>query len=421
MLNASICTIGDEILIGQIVDTNSATIAKELNSVGVKVNKIISVQDDENEIISSIQKCYESSDIIIVTGGLGPTKDDITKKALAKLCNCEQYKYDINQTRLIEDICNKRNIALTKLNRDQALVPACCEVITNKLGTAPGMIFRINENNKNVILFSLPGVPYEMEHMLPAVIETVKNEFKIDSIYHRTLLTFGIPESTLASMIENWEDNLPDEIKLAYLPNPHSGVKLRLSIYGGDLNNNAQLVAKEVAKLKQILGNALYGEGDESLESVLSKYLTYNNKTISLAESCTSGRIASILTSIPGSSVYFKGGIIAYDNSIKMNILNVKEETLNNLGAVSAKCVEEMAENVRKLMKSDFSIATSGIAGPSGGSPDKPVGTVWIAISGPNFLESQMKIFNGNRQNNIERFSAEALNFLRLRLGLQLK
>jgi len=422
MLNASICTIGDEILIGQIVDTNSSFIAKELNRCGIKVNKMLSIQDDEKEIINTLRQCSENNDIVIVTGGLGPTKDDITKAALAKLCNCEKYRYDKTQSDIIEILCNRRGIALSQLNKDQAYVPECCTVLPNRMGTAPGMMFDVlvNENHK-ALLFSMPGVPYEMEHILPSVIETINDAFKTESIYHKTLLTFGIPESILASKIELWESNLPKEIKLAYLPNPYSGVKLRLSVYGGDSQKSSQLVADKISTLKGILGPYIYGEDDNTLESVLAEYFIKTGTTISTAESCTSGNLSSLLTSISGASKYFRGGIVAYENSVKNALLNVPQEIISKYGAVSKECVENMALGVRNLMKTDYAIATSGIAGPTGGTQDKPVGTVWIAIAGPDFLESKVAVFNGDRRRNIQRFSSEALNTLRLRLDIQYK
>lgn len=421
MLTASICTIGDEILIGQIVDTNSSLIAKELNKCGIKVNKMISIQDDEDEIVSSLTECSQINDIIIVTGGLGPTKDDITKKSLAVLCECEEFRYDESQASIIADLCSRRGISLSQLNKDQALVPECCKVLPNKMGTAPGMVFTIKtKTERKVLLFSLPGVPYEMAHLLPSVLQTIQEEFLCENIFHRTILTYGIPESLLASKIEDWEDNLPKEIKLAYLPNPQSGVKLRISIYGGDYIKSSLIAEEEIKKLKILLGNALYGENDDTLESVIGSFLLKNGKKISVAESCTSGSVSSLLTSVPGSSAYFTGGVVAYNNDIKINLLGVKEETILNQGAVSCECVKEMAVGIRKLMKTDYSVATSGIAGPSGGTETKPVGTICIAIAGPDFIETHIKVFNGDRIRNVQRFSAEALNLLRLRLGIQL-
>jgi nicotinamide-nucleotide amidase len=259
-----------------------------------------------------------------------------------------------------------------------------------------------------------------MEHLLPSVIKTIKEEFVCENIFHRTLLTYGIPESLLASKIESWEDSLPDEIKLAYLPSPQSGVKLRISIYGGDFSKSSLIAEEEVHKLRPLLGSALYGENEETLESVIGDYLLKCGKKISVAESCTSGKLSSLLTSIPGSSAYFTGGVIAYENHIKRDILGVKEETLEKYGAVSCECVKEMAEGIKNLMKTDYAIATSGIAGPSGGTDTKPVGTICIAIAGPDFIETYVKVFNGDRIRNVQRFSAEALNLLRLKLGIQL-
>ncbi|MFA5850839.1 MAG: CinA family nicotinamide mononucleotide deamidase-related protein [Bacteroidales bacterium] len=422
MLNATICTIGDEILIGQIIDTNSAFISKELNKLGVKVDLIISVPDRETDIISNLERCISLADIVIVTGGLGPTKDDITKAALAKLSGCKEFRYDSDQLEIIEEICKKRGLQLSDLNRNQALVPESCTVLKNTMGTAPGMIFILSGNGgkSHTLLFSLPGVPYEMVGLFPQVIRTIEALNNTETIYHKSISTFGIPESVLASLIEKWEDELPEAVKLAYLPNPLTGVRLRISIYGGTYKEAESMVKPLLDNLKKILGNALYGENEDTLEMVISRHLRKTSCTMATAESCTGGKIASMMTSLPGASDIYKGSVISYDNDVKFDLLGVDRKIIEEYGAVSSECVMMMASGVRSLLKADYAVAASGIAGPDGGTPEKPVGTIWIAVAGPGFCESKKLTFNGDRQRNIDRFSSEALNTLRLKLGIQL-
>ena len=422
MLNATICTIGDEILIGQIIDTNSSFVSKELNKIGVKVDFMISVSDKETDIISNLKRCINISDIVIVTGGLGPTKDDITKAALAKLSGCTEFRYDIEQLEIIEALCKKRGLELSDLNRDQALVPVSCTVLKNTLGTAPGMMFSISKNEGTTpsLLFSLPGVPYEMAALIPQVIQNIVDLNNTETIFHKSLSTFGIPESVLARLIEKWEDGLPETVKLAYLPNPLTGVRLRLSIYGGTKDLADEIVNPIIKELKSILGNALYGENEDTLEHVISRHLRNASCTMATAESCTGGKIASMITSLPGASDIYKGSVISYDNDVKFDLLGVDRKIIEKYGAVSSECVLAMASGVRSLLKADYAVAASGIAGPDGGTPEKPVGTIWIAVAGPDFCESKSMTFNGDRQRNIDRFSSEALNALRLKLGIQL-
>ncbi len=422
MLNATICTIGDEILIGQIIDTNSAFISKELNKAGVKIDLILSVPDIEAEIISNIERCINMSDIVIVTGGLGPTKDDITKAALAKLSRCEKFRYDKGQLEIIEEICKKRGVELSDLNKNQAYVPECCTVMKNTMGTAPGMIFDISRDGgkSKTLLFSLPGVPYEMTGLFPQVIKEIEALNNTETIFHKSISTFGIPESVLAKMIEKWEDELPESVKLAYLPNPLTGVRLRISIYGGNLKKSEAMVKPLLDKLKEILGDALYGEDDDTLEQVISRHLRRKSCTMATAESCTGGKIASMITSLPGASDIYKGSVISYDNNVKSDLLGVERKIIEEYGAVSSECVLAMAAGVKRLLRADYAVAASGIAGPDGGTPEKPVGTIWIAVAGPDFCESKRLTFNGDRQRNIDRFSSEALNTLRLKLGIQL-
>lgn len=413
MIEACICTIGDEILIGQIVDTNSALISRELNSIGIKVNSIISIGDDHNQIISILNDLTDKFSIVIITGGLGPTKDDITKKALAELTGAAGFIFSTDQYKHIEEIFAKRGMPMTELNRNQAMVPDTCRVIPNKKGTAPGMVFTVNNKIKS-LLFSLPGVPFEMESLLPYVIEVIESEFVLESISHKTIATFGMPESTLSDFLNDWENNLPKDIKLAYLPNPALGIRLRLSVYNGSKEESAKRIDLYAKELKSILTKDLYyGEDFDTLESVVSQKLRESGKKITVAESCTGGHISSLITAIPGSSDVYNGGIVCYSNNIKISTLGVKEETLKNHGAVSMQCAQEMAEGARKLFKSDYAIATTGIAGPTGGSNEKPIGTIWIAVAGPNKTHSMEAHFFGDRERNIIRFSSEALNFAR--------
>lgn len=422
MKTAAICTIGDEILIGQIVDTNSSAIAIELNNIGIKVCRMISISDDGTDIKQSIKSLLHNFDIVIVTGGLGPTKDDITKKALAELSGSRGDIFHEGQMQVIERILAHRGIDISDINRAQAMVPDTCEVMVNRKGTAPGMIFRFSPADFThcPVLYSLPGVPFEAIGLLPDVMADIRRHFALDSIYHKTITTYGIAESTLAKMIEPWEDALPSDMHLAYLPNPLTGVKLRLSIYGGDRDEEIRRIDREFAKVMPVIGDAVYGEGDDTLQSVIAKRLTESGLTLSVAESCTGGFLASLFTAMPGASKYFYGSVTSYDNSVKKNILNVSIETIAEHGAVSRECAEAMALGVSRALNTDFAVSTTGIAGPDGGSEDKPVGTVWIGVAYPDAehpgktaVISRMFRFNNDRYTNIQRFAGSALNLLR--------
>ena len=422
MKTAAICTIGDEILIGQIVDTNSSAIAIELNNIGIKVCRMISISDDGTDIKQSIKSLLHNFDIVIVTGGLGPTKDDITKKALAELSGSRGDIFHEGQMQVIERILAHRGIDISDINRAQAMVPDTCEVMVNRKGTAPGMIFRFSPADFThcPVLYSLPGVPFEAIGLLPDVMADIRRHFALDSIYHKTITTYGIAESTLAKMIEPWEDALPSDMHLAYLPNPLTGVKLRLSIYGGDRDEEIRRIDREFAKVMPVIGDAVYGEGDDTLQSVIAERLTESGLTLSVAESCTGGFLASLFTAMPGASKYFYGSVTSYDNSVKENILNVPIETIAEHGAVSRECAEAMALGVSRALNTDFAVSTTGIAGPDGGSEDKPVGTVWIGVAYPDAehpgktaVISRMFRFNNDRYTNIQRFAGSALNLLR--------
>ncbi len=417
MLTASVCTIGDEILIGQINDTNSGVIARELNKAGIKVVFMASVQDDEGEIQEKINFCRQISDIVITTGGLGPTKDDKTKNIIGKMYkSCGNY-YHQGQLDVISGICKRRGFELSESNRSQALVPECCEVIVNNYGTAPGMIFKggtIKSSSLPTLLILLPGVPYEMESILPEVIEYLKSIYPIEKIFHKNILTYGIPESKLSDMLCEWEESLPSCASLAYLPDPKTGVKLRISIYGEQKNIADAIISKALSSLYLILRDKIYGEDEETFESVVSKLLTSRTATLAVSESCTGGRLASRLTSLPGASLFFKGSVTAYDNKIKNSLLNVPVQIIEKYGAVSKECAALMAEGTRNVFGSDFSVAITGIAGPDGGSEEKPVGTVWIAVSGKKETISRKFSFTGMREQIIERSSSQSLDLLRL-------
>lgn len=423
MTTASICTIGDEILIGQIVDTNSSHISQALNSLGIKVSRMVSIGDDHADIISSLEEELRRNDIVIVTGGLGPTKDDITKAALAQLSGTSRYKTDERQLEIIRNILSSRGLDVLDINRAQADVPDTCTVIPNRLGTAPIMAFHFDQDRfgHKATLYSLPGVPFEAIGALNDVLDDIKSNYSISDIYHKTVMTFGIAESSLSKMIEEWEDSLPDDIHLAYLPNPLTGVRLRLSIYGGKKEVEEARIEAKLAKLRPILGAALYSFTDDTLENCIGSILKTAGKTVSAAESCTGGTIAALLTSVAGSSEYFLGSVTSYANSVKTGVLGVDPEIIASHGAVSSECVAAMAEGVRKLTGSDYSVATSGIAGPGGGSEEKPVGTVWIGVSSHMGTETFRMVFKGDRKRNIERFAANALNKLREKLVNELK
>ena len=418
MTTASICTIGDEILIGQIVDTNSSHISVALNSLGIKVTRMLSIGDEHKAIISSLEKELSENHIVIATGGLGPTKDDITKTALAELSGSRFCKTDERQFEIIHRILSARGLDVLDINRAQADVPETCDVIPNRLGTAPIMVFRFPESRfgHKATLYSLPGVPFEALGALDDVLADIKAHYPSEDIYHKSVMTFGIAESALSKMIEEWEDNLPEDMHLAYLPNQLTGVRLRLSIYGGKEDVQKERIEAELAGLRPILGDIMYAEEDSTLEITIGRLLRQHGKTISAAESCTGGTIASLLTSVAGSSEYFLGSVTSYANSVKTGVLDVPEEILDKYGAVSSECVAAMAEGIRKITGSDYAVATSGIAGPGGGSETKPVGLVWIGVSSVKGTETFRFVFKGDRKRNIERFSANALNQLRKKL-----
>ena len=418
MIRASICTIGDEILIGQIVDTNSSNISKALGTIGVQVTRMVSISDSHEDIVSCLEAELDSNDIVIVTGGLGPTKDDVTKKALYDLSGATDYRTDETQLEIIHRILSSRGLDLLEINLAQASVPNTCEVIPNRLGTAPVMVFRFPESRfgHDATLFSLPGVPYEALGALEDILNDIKGHYPISNIYHKNIMTFGIAESALSEMLSQWEDSLPEHVSLAYLPDPLNGVKLRLSVYGGDRVVNENTISVEVAALRSILGDYIYSEQEDTLAACVGRMLAVSGKTVSCAESCTGGTISSLFTSVPGSSAYFLGAVTSYANSVKTGVLGVPQETLDQYGAVSSETVKAMAEGVRRITGSDFAVSTSGVAGPGGGSVEKPVGTVWVGVASEKGTETFKVQYKSDRKRNIVRFSAFTLNKLRERL-----
>lgn len=418
MTKASICTIGDEILIGQIVDTNSSNIAKALNTIGVQVTRMVSLSDSEDDIVTSLTEELSRNETVIVTGGLGPTKDDITKKALYGLSGATSYKTDEKQLEIIHRILHSRGLDLLDINLAQASVPDTAEVIPNNLGTAPIMVFRFPASRfgHKATLYSLPGVPYEAIGCLEDVLQDIVANTSISAICHQTIMTFGLAESALSKLLEPWEDSLPAHISLAYLPDPINGVKLRLSIYGGDQETQKKEISRELNTLKSILGDYIYSEQEETLPSCIGRLLKESGKTVSCAESCTGGTISQLFTSVPGSSSYFLGGVTSYANNVKQDVLGVPGEIIAGHGAVSSECVAAMAEGVRRITGSDYSVSTSGVAGPGGGTAEKPVGTVWVGVSSERGTETFKVQYNGDRKRNIERFAAFTLDKLRIRL-----
>jgi len=404
---AEIITIGDEILIGQIVDTNSAWMAKQLNLIGVSVKQITSVSDDEDHILASLAQAQERADLILITGGLGPTKDDITKKTLAKYFGMG-FRRDEGTLEMVTSIFKKYNRPLLDINIQQADVPDGCEVIVNQNGTAPCMWFE--QNNK--IFVSMPGVPYEMMYLMDdEILPRIKSKFTLPSIVHKTILTANIGESFLAKEIQEIEDQLPKHIKLAYLPKLGQ-VRLRLSASGA---NEMALSAEVESYAKQIMEKIpkfVVVDEDIPFEKAVLNMMKSRGLTLSTAESCTGGYIAHLITQHPGCSSVYWGGAVAYAYELKESILGVKDQTLNTFGAVSEETVTEMAEGAIKQFKTDYSIAVSGIAGPDGGTADKPVGTVWIAVSNKNKTVAKVFTFSNKRIQNIERSAASALTML---------
>lgn len=405
-MKAAIVTIGDEILIGQIVDTNSSFIAKSLDKIGIGVFEMLSISDHKQHILDTLKSLQNTVDVVILTGGLGPTKDDITKKTLCEYLNDHLVTDEAvlaHVTQLIEHYFKR---PITQLNKDQALVPSKSQVLFNAVGTAPGMWME----KENTVFISLPGVPFEMKHLIETeVIPRLVAKFDRPYIVHKTIRTYGIGESALAEKIESWEDNLPECIKLAYLPNAGQ-VRLRLSARGTKEALLYQTIAEEVVKLEAIIGEAIIGYDDgETIEVVLGKLLKEKGLTLSTAESCTGGKIAATLTSVSGSSGYFKGSVVSYATETKVNILGVAPEVIAEHSVVSTEVAEAMALGIQKLMKTDYALATTGNAGPNKGDADAEVGTVVIAMATPNGVYSEEFNFGQPREKVIDRAVTKAL------------
>lgn len=408
MVKAEVITIGDEILFGQITDTNTQWISTELTNIGIRTTRKSSVGDEEQAILDILQEAETRADIILITGGLGPTKDDITKKTLCKYFDTELY---INEDALaiITSFFVKRGRPMTELNRQQAALPKNSTYIANHWGTAPGMWF---ERNGKVFI-SMPGVPFEMKSLMTnALLPKLKVFFKTPVIEHKMLRTVGIGESFLAERISDWEDNLPPHIKLAYLPS-FGQVKLRLTATGNDLEQLQKDNQAEVDKVLPLIKEFVFGYDNDEMETVIGRLLKERGQTVATAESCTGGYVSHLITKVAGSSQYFLGGVVSYSNDVKINELGVKPETLAAHGAVSEQTVVEMAEGVQQRLKTTYGIAASGIAGPDGGTDEKPVGTIWLACAGPSGTVTHKLQLGKYREQNIQFTGIYLLNLLR--------
>ncbi|WP_319481633.1 competence/damage-inducible protein A [uncultured Draconibacterium sp.] len=408
-MKAEIITIGDEILIGQIVDTNSAWMGEQFNLNGIEIYQITSVHDDHDHIMRAIKNAEKHADLVVITGGLGPTKDDITKHTLCEYFNTKLVFHEPTLKTIYERF-KFRGIDMNQMNRDQAMLPELCTILPNKMGTAPGMWFEQNDT----IFVSMPGVPFEMKYLVEfELLPRLRKTKRTKAIFHKTVLTQGVPESMLAERIADWEDALPTHIKLAYLPNPMA-VRLRLSAIGNDVEELKSDVEKEIEKLKTIIPEAIFGYNTETLSEVIGRELVQQNRKLAVAESCTGGYISHLITSISGSSEYYNGSVTSYSNEMKEQLLGVSRENLEKYGAVSEQVAREMVEGVKRVMNADYAVATTGIAGPTGGTEDKPVGTVWIAVSGPEKTMVKKYTFVGDqRDRNIVRSGQSALQLLR--------
>ena len=407
-MNAEIITIGDEILIGQIVDTNAAYIAQKLNGAGIIVSERSSVGDRAEQITRAIEQSMQRSDIVILTGGLGPTKDDITKTTLAKLFG-GQMRNDKRVEEHVRSMLALRGIEFNELNRSQAMVPDSCEVLFNAHGTAPGMWFE----REGKVVISLPGVPFEMRHLMEdEVLPRLQSRFALRQVVHRTLITAGIAESMLAARIAEWEDALPNYLRLAYLPAPNI-VRLRLSAYDVDGTVAEQEIEERFRQLEELIPDNIVGFEGATLQEQVHHLLIESGKTLAVAESCTGGSISAKFTAMAGASTYFICGVTAYANEAKRDILGVDESLIEHHGAVSEEVARAMAEGVRRISGADFAVATTGIAGPTGSSEQKPVGTVWFAVASERGTVAKMRNSGTDRGQVIDRATAYAIEFLR--------
>ncbi len=410
-MKAEIITIGDELLIGQVIDTNSAWIAEQLNLVGIRVHQITSISDERDHILKTLGDASQRADLVLMTGGLGPTKDDITKHTLCEYFDTELTFHEPS-FKNVEKLFKARGYKVTELNRQQADVPANCTPLSNPNGTAPGMWFEKND----VIYVSMPGVPFEMKplvtnEVLPRLAENLNSSY----IVHKTVLTHGVGESLLAKIIETWEDELPENVKLAYLPQPGI-VRLRITAVGSDKDALRKSLDNQIKKLASIIPDLIFGYNQDTLEGVTGKLLREKIQTLSTAESCTGGYIAHLITSIPGSSDYYRGSTISYANEVKIKELNVKAKDIDAHGAVSEEVVRQMAAGAREKFGTDYALAVSGVAGPDGGTDEKPVGTTWIALATPESIIAKKYLFGEHRGRNIRKSALAALNMLRVEL-----
>ncbi|MEI7508880.1 MAG: CinA family nicotinamide mononucleotide deamidase-related protein [Flavobacterium sp.] len=408
-MKATIVTIGDEILIGQIVDTNSGFIAKSLDKIGVQINEMISISDDRQHILNTFLSLQNKVDLVVITGGLGPTKDDITKHTFCEYFNDTLVLNATIEAHVIELIESVMKRPASQMNKDQALVPSKCEVLFNKVGTAPGMWMK----KEDTVFISLPGVPYEMKYIIEnEIIPKIIKEYERPYIIHKTIMTYGQGESLVAERIENWEDNLPNCIKLAYLPAP-GRVRLRLTARGNNEEILENVIEENVKSLTKIIGDIIVGfDENETIEVVLGRELTKIGKTISTAESCTGGKIAERLTSVSGASNYFRGSVVSYATDTKISVLEVSKKTIDEYSVVSAQVAKEMALGIKKIMQTDYAIATTGNAGPSKGDADKSIGTVFIAIATPTELIVEEFNFGQPREKVIDRTVNKAFEML---------
>lgn len=407
-MKASIITIGDELLIGQTIDTNTAFIGAQLSTLGFDVIRSTSIHDRREDILAALSEAEKTCDVVLITGGLGPTSDDITKPALCEYFNT-RLVIDRDVLSLVTSMMAKRNFPMNENNRRQAEVPESCRVLENLTGTAPGMWF---EKGK-VIFVSMPGVPHEMKYLMTEhVLPVLKKRFTSQAIIHRNIMTYGTPEAKLAELLAPFEEALPPDIKLAYLPSAGI-IKLRLTGTGKDNKSITGLVDEQVRKLYSIIPELIYGENEETMEMVVGRLLLERKQTLCTAESCTGGTIAHLITSISGCSAWYRGSVVAYSNDVKSGLLGVDQQLIAKKGAVSEEVARQMAEGARSALNTHWSVATTGIAGPDGGTEAKPVGTVWIAVSSQSGTEAMKFVYGNDRLFNIRRFSIAALNLLR--------
>jgi len=411
-MTAEIISIGDELLIGQVINTNASWIESELNKAGILVSQVTAIGDNSDDIQRVLKDASLRNNIVLLTGGLGPTKDDTTKDVLADFFNSRMIFHEPTFQH-IRKLFKSRNYEVTPVNRQQAEIPEKCTPLPNENGTAPGMWFE--ENGK--VIVSMPGVPFEMQPMLlNQVIPRLQDKFELPFIYHKTIMTQGLGESKLAERIQKIEDSLPKHIKLAYLPQPGI-VRLRLSASGQNKSELEDGVNQFCRKLLNEIPELIFGFDDVLLEEVIGTLLTGSKKSLSTAESCTGGYLAHLITSIPGSSNYYYGSVISYSNDVKMDELYVSAADLEKYGAVSRQVVEQMARGVKEKFHTDYSLATSGVAGPDGGTKEKPVGTIWIALASEKGVQSKLLHLGEHRGRNIRRTALEALNMLRLEIS----